>query len=324
MNLPERVDDSSLLQHEPLLSHCVMLRDASRSESKQVLLSFVNAMQGDTQATAAAVRWACLVFKQDSLEDTDGGKELFKAFFTYQCRLQDTKHGGPSEYEARVFSNGLHALKLKIPGAQAPLSNSQKSGRGRGRGKGQRGRRSGASTGTGTVSGAISQRLEPAVEDICDTGTNVPIPAMDLSSENKNQSMTDVVAGELGIALHTLPLEPPVVPPEAAAQGRHSQSKKSKKRKATSQKPPVITSPDASEDDAQPPEHCLAALDPPASSISHPPKLQSTLASSRPGGSIPCNVRDEYVSKLTPIRPKSKGTKRAANAYDQTSKPITS
>jgi hypothetical protein len=147
---------------------------------------------------------------------------------------------------------------------------------------------------------------------------------MDLSSENKNQSMTDVVAGELGIALHTLPLEPPVVPPEAAAQGRHSQSKKSKKRKATSQKPPVITSPDASEDDAQPPEHCLAALDPPASSISHPPKLQSTLASSRPGGSIPCNVRDEYVSKLAPIRPKSKGTKRAANAYDQTSKPITS
>ncbi|KIK91187.1 hypothetical protein PAXRUDRAFT_831057 [Paxillus rubicundulus Ve08.2h10] len=318
MNLPKSIDDSSLSQHEPLLSHCVMLRDTSRSESKQVLSSFVNAMHGDTQATAAALRWACLVFGDDLLEVTDGGKELFKVFFTYQCRLQDTEQGRASEYSVRVFKNGLHALKLQIAGAQAPPPHPQKSSRNRGRGKGQRGG-SGASTGTKTVPGAISHQLEPAVGDICDTGTNVPTPETGLGSENKNQSMTDVVAGELDIALRTLTPESPMIPSEGAAQGRHSQSNKSKKRKATSQKPPVITSPDASEDDAQPSECCLAALEHPASSMSHQPKVQSTLVSSCPGGPIPRDVRSENVT-----RPKPKDTKRVENTHPQTSKPVTS
>lgn len=52
MNLPESVDDPSLLQHEPLRAHVVMyetLQGQSRSATKGVVSQFIDAMRQDDQ-----------------------------------------------------------------------------------------------------------------------------------------------------------------------------------------------------------------------------------------------------------------------------------
>jgi hypothetical protein len=52
MNLPVKVDDSSLLEHEPLRTHVAVFqstRGQSRSSAKDAISQFVQAMRRDGQ-----------------------------------------------------------------------------------------------------------------------------------------------------------------------------------------------------------------------------------------------------------------------------------
>ncbi|KAF9227346.1 hypothetical protein BS17DRAFT_775348 [Gyrodon lividus] len=290
MNLPESVDDPSLLQHEPLLSHCAMLWDASRSETRRVSLSFVRAMQIDPQAQVAVKRWASLLFRdylaeEVSLEVMDGGQELYSVFFEYMRRLRDPKTCKPSEYLTQILKKGPWVLKLQNRGAHATRHHSQRSDNG-------------------------APRRDRVKHD---TGNNV-------SSENVDQSVTDVVAINPENPRSTLPSGNPMVPQEFAAQSRQSKFKKGRKRKASSQKPPVITPSDAFEVDAEPSERHMTSLEPPATSVSHRPKFQSTFPSFRPSCStVPHNSRGKRINKLAPGGQKHE--RSVINAYTEISKP---
>ncbi|KAL4073903.1 hypothetical protein J3A83DRAFT_2639292 [Scleroderma citrinum] len=123
MEFPTSVDDSSLLEHEPLRTYCAMMlkldKGGSRSQGKLIVDGFVQAMQEDCRAVAACKTWICLVVgisptEADNLELLDGGVELYRVFFDYQCRLHGKADGKASEYHTQIEKKGLQALNVNI------------------------------------------------------------------------------------------------------------------------------------------------------------------------------------------------------------------
>ncbi|KAH0827875.1 hypothetical protein J3R83DRAFT_3502 [Lanmaoa asiatica] len=285
MNLPKRVDDPSLLQHEPLCSYVAMfeaLEGESRSASKELVSGFVKAMGQDGQAAAAARKWAYLVFEDDlsgesSFEVTDGGEELYKVFLEYQIRLcQDTNSA--CEYHAHVFRMGIGVIKLKDHGANTQHSIRGRGSQGRNKGHGNNSRphkisdpntvRRQVKTGVQCLDAGLAHfsMMEAVCEDLIESTGDTAISSSPGSGSHSTTT---------GSATQQEPPfdAPPVtgtrlsILPEAAV--KPSKRSRSKKRKASSQKPPLITPSDASEDDKEPSKTRSVTV---ANSISHRPK----------------------------------------------------
>ncbi|KAG8213942.1 hypothetical protein J3R82DRAFT_10688 [Butyriboletus roseoflavus] len=265
MNLPESVDDPSLLNHEPLLSHVTLYETAigpGRSEINRVVSSFVEAMQRDARAVAATKTWACLLFKEvflneNSLEAMDGGKELYKAFLEYQVQLSKGRRHGSTDArscQARILRRGIGAIKLKNRDA-----NTQRSG-GEGRGKGHDSQRSSRPH---KISGAkkVRRQFEGGVQH----------PDTELTGDNAISSGSGCGShSTIGTSANDTLLATGARQSVTAADPiKRSTSKKEKKRKASSQKPPVISPSDASEDDKELPKTRAATV---ANSMSRRPK----------------------------------------------------
>lgn len=171
MELPVDCHDPSLLDYEPLLSYCFLysqLSRATRNESSIIVKNFVQDLQDNPQALAAAQEWLRLAFWPENDETETPGlsasdPEMLAIFFQFYHRLQ--VKSCPTEYLAKKrrellssramqgtrSDRGGHSAKARERGVKGsrgrgsgssrgrgqPEARGQGRGRGRGRGRGQ-------------------------------------------------------------------------------------------------------------------------------------------------------------------------------------------
>ncbi|KAG1776986.1 hypothetical protein EV702DRAFT_1104717 [Suillus placidus] len=152
MELPISWNDTSLLDHEPLLSYCYLYSLSSRGGSKAIINNFVNEMQGNSRALAAAQAWLRLAFpprndETETLGLSANDPKMLAIFFEFYRLLQAKNH--PAEYllqkkrellsspatQGTQSGRGGHSAKAR--GREVNGSRSRGSGSGSGSGQGQ-------------------------------------------------------------------------------------------------------------------------------------------------------------------------------------------
>ncbi|KAF8556398.1 hypothetical protein OG21DRAFT_1483158 [Imleria badia] len=343
MNLPQVVDDPSLLKQEPLCTYIAIIEcaGAQRSALKDAVSKFVEEMQKNGQAAAAAKRWACLMFEgilsdESSFKLTDGGEELYKVFFEYQLLLhqgrQQENADKAQQYYVQVNRRGIDAIKAKLEGPGANTLHSARRRCTKGGSNGQDNQRSFCSSGPMNTCRQVETGIHPPDASLA----HFPVMAAahsDLTSIGDITTSSSLRRGSHstmgGPVIQEPAFDPPAATgaqlftlPKAVKSSKRSISKKEKKRKASSQKPPVITPSDASEDDKEPSEtHPVTS----ANSVSHRSKRIASNPSRQPHDLF--GVKDQVDktdlaqrAKTSKQHPKSNGITR--NSQPQS--PLTS
>ncbi|KAG1746285.1 hypothetical protein EDD22DRAFT_918224 [Suillus occidentalis] len=171
MELPVSWQDTSLLDHEPLLSFCLLYSQPStRGESKLIVDRFVEEMRCNKQALAAAQAWLRLAFSPENDEtDTLGlsanDPKMLAIFFEFYRLLQAGTH--TTEYISRMKhellgSRAKQGTRSARGGHNARARgrevNGRRSRRGRSSDSGN-GRSSGRGSGSGCGEGSGRRRL---------------------------------------------------------------------------------------------------------------------------------------------------------------------
>ncbi|KAG0708360.1 hypothetical protein DFH29DRAFT_892124 [Suillus ampliporus] len=145
MEPPVAWDDPSLLKHEPLLSHCFLYAGSARAQSKDIINSFVNEIQANSQALDAVQAWFRLAFppENDGTETlglSANDPEMLAIFFEFYCLLQAKNR--PAAYLSRkrrelLISRATQGTRSGRGGHSAMARGRKVNGnRGRGRGGG--------------------------------------------------------------------------------------------------------------------------------------------------------------------------------------------
>lgn len=158
MELPVSWQDKSLLDHEPLLSYCLLYSQLStRGESRIIINNFVEEMRRNKQALAAAQAWLRLAFSPENDETETLGlsandPKMLAIFFEFYRLLQAGTH--TTEYISRMKHELLGSRAKQGTRSARGGHNARARGREVNVSRSRRGRSGGSSRGSGRGSGS--------------------------------------------------------------------------------------------------------------------------------------------------------------------------